>query len=159
MLSRSTRIAAIALFIGAGALTAEDGPKCTASSHECEHAIRQMLTGRRYLGAKLQETNPGLLVKEIVENGPADRADLQVGDRLMAVNGRSTQYASIRDFKQIIGEAQGKGRLLMIVQRHGRLTKVEVRLEPYSKAQIDKVVAQHLAQSHTSASAAPQPQH
>ena len=118
-----------------------------------------MLSGRRYLGAKLEEGNQGLMVKEIVDNGPADLADLKVGDRLMAINGRSTAYASIRDFKQIIGEAATRnGRLLMIVHRHGKLLKVQVRLEPYTKAQIDKIVAQHLVQGHTNASAAPQPQ-
>lgn len=118
-----------------------------------------MLSGRRYLGVKLEEGNQGLVVKEIVENGPAARAELKTGDRLMSVNGRSTAYASIRDFKQIIGEAKGSGRLLMIVQRQGKLLKVEIRLEPYSKAQIDKIVAQHLVQGHaTAASAAPQPQ-
>ena len=159
MRSRTTSLAAIALFIGAGAFAAEEGPKCTVSSHDCEQAIRQMLSGRRYLGAKLEEGTQGLMVKEIVVSGPADRADLKVGDRLMAVNGRSTAYASIRDFKQIIGEAKGSGRLLMIVQRHGKLIKVEVRLEPYTKVQIDKIVAQHLVQGHTTASsAAPQPQ-
>ena len=156
----TTNIAAIALFVGAGAFATEEGPKCTVPSHDCEQAIRQMMSGRRYLGAKLEELNQGLMVKEIVESGPADRSDLKVGDRLMAVNGRSTQYASIRDFKQIIGDAaKGSGRLLMIVQRHGKLIKVEVRLEPYTKAQIDKIVAQHLVQGHsTASSAAPQPQ-
>lgn len=155
----ATSLAAIALFVGAGALATEDGPKCTVPSHDCEQAIRQMMSGRRYLGAKLEELNQGLMVKEIVENGPADRGDLRVGDRLMAVNGRSTQYASIRDFKQILSDAKGSGRLLMIVQRHGKLIKVELRLEPYTKAQIDKIVAQHLVQGHsTAASAAPQPQ-
>jgi C-terminal processing protease CtpA/Prc len=158
MRSRTISLAALALFIGAGAFAADDGKKCTVSSHDCEQAIRQMLSGRRYLGAKLEEGNQGLIVKEIVENGPADRAELKPGDRLMTVNARSTAYASIRDFKQILGEAKGNGRLLMIVQRHGKLMKIEVRLEPYTKVQIDKIVAQHLVQSHTTASAAPQPQ-
>lgn len=136
-------------------MAAEEGRKCSASAHECEQAIRQMLSGRRYLGAQLEESNPGLIIKAIVADGPAERADLKVGDRFMAVNGRTTANATIRDFKQILGEAKGTGRLFVIVKRHGQLMKFDVRLEPYTKVQIDKVVAQHLSQSHTTTAAAP----
>ena len=154
---RPLYLAAVALlFVGAG-LQAEEARTCSASARQCEQAIRKMLSGRRYLGAQLEELNPGLGVKAVMPDGPADRADLRVGDRLMAVNGRSTQEASIRDFKQILNDAKNTGRLWVVVQRRGTLKRVDVRLEPFSKAQIDKIVAQHLAQSHPSEAAAPQP--
>jgi predicted metalloprotease with PDZ domain len=158
MISRPFRIAVITLVVAAATLAAEEARKCSASAHECEQAIRQMLSGRRYLGAQLEERNPGLIIKAILPDGPAERAALEVGDRLMAVNGRSTKEATIRDFKEILSDARGTGRLFVIVMRHGRLMKVDVRLEPFSKAQIDKIVAQHLAQAHTSTATAPQPQ-
>jgi len=41
------------------------------------------------------------------------------------------------------------------VQRRGILKHIDVRMEPYTKAQIDKIVAQHLAEFHDLASAAP----
>jgi predicted metalloprotease with PDZ domain len=136
---------------------AEQGKQCTASARECEQAIRQMLSGRSYLGAQLVELNPGLAIKSVVPDSPAEIADLRPGDRLMAVNGRSTVEASIRDFKQILSEAKETGRLWIIVKRHGALSRIEVRLLPYSKEQIDKIVAQHLAASHTqAASGSPQ---
>ncbi len=146
---RSFHVAAVSLFLVAAAAHADEAKKCTASARECEQAIRQMLSGRRYLGAQLVELNPGLAVKSVVEDGPAERADLRPGDRLMAVNGKSTKEATIKDFKQILGEAKETGRLWIIVQRHGILKKIEIRMEPYTKAQIDKVVAQHLAEAHT----------
>lgn len=159
MLSRTAKFAAIALVVGAGALAAEEGRKCTASAHECELAIRQMLSGRRYLGAQLEELTPaGLTVKAVMPDGPAERGDLRVGDRLMLVNGHPTAEATIRDFKQILNDAKSTGKLWMIVQRHGILKRVDIRLEPFTKAQIDKIVAQHLAKAHTSTATAPQPQ-
>ena len=157
MLSRPVKLAVIALVIGAGTLAAEEARKCSASAHECEQAIRQMLSGRRYLGAQLEEVNPGLVIKAVMPDGPAEHADLRVGDRLIAVNGRSTNEATIRDFKSILNDASRIGRLFVIVQRHGALKQVDVRLEPFSKAQIDKIVAQHLAQAHPSTATAPQP--
>jgi len=143
-------------FIVASTLAAEDAKKCTVPARECEQQIRQMLSGRRYLGAQLEETNPGLTVKTVVEDGPAEHADLRPGDRLMAVNGRSTMQATIRDFKQILSDAKQTGRLTIIVQRSGILRRIDVHLEPYTKAQIDKIVAQHLAQSHSMTATGPQ---
>ena len=133
-------------------------PKCTTPPAECERIIRQMLSGRRYLGVQLQELNPGLSVKSVVEEGPADRANLRPGDRFMAVNGKSTKDATIQDFKKILSNAKETGRLWIIVQREGILKKIELRMEPYTKVQIDKIVAQHLAEAHSIvASAPPQP--
>ncbi|HYS55998.1 MAG TPA: PDZ domain-containing protein [Thermoanaerobaculia bacterium] len=129
--------------------------KCTTPPGECERIIRQMLSGRRYLGVQLQELNPGLSVKSVVEEGPADRAYLRPGDRFMAVNGKSTKEATIQDFKKILADAKETGRLWIIVQREGILKKIELRMEPYTKAQIDKIVAQHLAEAHSIVSAAP----
>lgn len=137
--------------------TTKKAKKCTASARECEQAIRQMMSGRRYLGAQMEDLNPGLRVKTIVREGPAERADLKEGDRLMAVNGHSTVRASIGEFKTILSDARETGRLWIIVERGGVLKKVDVRLEPYSKAQIDKIVAQHLAESHSVAATTPQP--
>lgn len=147
---------AVFAVVVASTLAADEAKKCTASARECEQQIRQMLSGRRYLGAQLEETNPGLTVKSVVTDGPAEHADLRPGDRLMAVNGRSTMQATIRDFKEILSDAKHTGRLTIIVRRSGILRRIDVRLEPYSKAQIDKIVAQHLAQSHSLTATGPQ---
>lgn len=132
---------------------------CTAPASECEKAIRQLSSGRRYLGAEIKELEPGIIIKAVIEDGPAWRADLRPGDRLMSVNGHSTVEANIKDFKQILYSAKATGVLWVIVLRQGVLKKVDVRLEPYTKAQIDKMVAQHLSQGHgisSTTAAAPQ---
>ncbi len=146
----------IAALLVAPAALADDSRMCTSSARECEQAIRQLSSGRRYLGARIEELNPGIRVKAVNEDGPAERADLRPGDRLMAVNGHGTRSANIKDFKQILYDAKETGVLWIIVQRDGILKKIEVRLEPYTKAQIDKMVAQHLAQFHAIATTAPQ---
>ena len=139
----------IATLLLVPAAYAADGRKmCTASARDCEQAIRQLSSGRRYLGAEITELNPGIVIRTILDDGPAARADLKPGDRLMAVNGRSTVEAGIKDFKEILYSAKQTGVLWIIVKRSGVLRKVDVRLEPYTKAQIDKMVAQHLAQAH-----------
>jgi predicted metalloprotease with PDZ domain len=153
---RISLVAVSAVVVVAAALAADEAKKCTASARECEQHIREMLSGRRYLGVQLVELNPGLEIKTVVPDGPAERADFRPGDRLMAVNGHSTLQATIRDFKEILGDAKATGRLHVIVQRRGILKPIDVRLEPYTKAQIDKIVAQHLAESHSLSATGPQ---
>lgn len=143
----------VALFVAAGAVLVAQEPKCSAASRECEQEIRKLMSGRRYLGAKLVPLNPGLIVKSVDPEGPAAHGGMQANDRLIAVNGKSLTLATAREFKQILAEAKS-GRLWMIVQRRGAYKKLDVRLEPYTKDQIDKIVAQHLLQSHTSTAGA-----
>ena len=143
-------IATIALFSIASLAVAQDRSKqvCNANARECEQEIRRMLSGRRYLGLQVMELNPGLLVKGVVADSPAERADFRSGDRLMAVNGKSTAEATIKDFKQLLFQARETGKLFVIVQRRGALKQINVRLEPYSEGQIEKIIAQHLIESH-----------
>jgi C-terminal processing protease CtpA/Prc len=150
MVHRISTIIVCALL--ATSIGAED-PKCSATARECDHQIRQMLSGRRFLGVTVQELNPGLVVKAVVPNSPAERAGLRSGDRLVAVNGKSLAQASSREFKQIIAEARETGRLMMIITRGGVSSKVVTRLEPYTREQIQRIVSAHLSQSHTSTTA------
>ena len=146
-MARISRFIFVAL-LAAAPLLAEE-PKCNGSARECDQQIRHMLSGRRYLGATIDDHNPGLVVKSVRENSPAARRGLKPGDRLIALNGKSLTQATAKDFKQAIADARNTGQLFMIVSRHNVYLALEIRLEPYSKEQIGKIVAAHLAQSHT----------
>lgn len=139
--------------LAAATLLAQE-PKCNGTARECDQQIRHMLSGRRYLGATIDDHNPGLVVKSVRENSPAAKRGLKPGDRLIALNGKSLTKASAKDFKQAIADARNTGQLFMIVSRRNVYIALEMRLEPYTKEQISKIVAAHLAQSHTAASGA-----
>jgi predicted metalloprotease with PDZ domain len=156
MRSRFIKLAAVVAALAAMAAFADDSKKCTATKEECARAIRQMLTGRLYLGVQLEETAPGLVVKTVAPDSPAEHAELRVGDRLVAVNNHRTDEATIKDFKQILDDVGKTHRhLWMIVRRRGALKRIDVMMEPYSKAQIERIVAQHFAEAHSIASAGP----
>jgi predicted metalloprotease with PDZ domain len=149
MTSRSISITAAVLLLAVFSVRAEEAPKCSATAKECEREIRQMLSGRRYLGVQIIDTKPGIVIKAVNDDGPAAQVDLQAGDRILAVNGRSMSQSNVKEFKGIIGDVSDTGGLLfMIILRHGSKKVVEVRLQPYPKAQVDKIVAAHLALSH-----------
>lgn len=146
-----SKLAFVALLAAVTAFA--DEPSCNGTVRECDQQIRHMLSGRRYFGVTVEDQNPGLVVKVVHPNSPASRSGFAVGDKLIAINGRSLTHASTREFKQLIADQRETGRLWVIISRRGRYTKLEARLEPYSKEQIDKIVAAHLAQSHTTTTA------
>ncbi|MFP5246333.1 MAG: PDZ domain-containing protein, partial [Thermoanaerobaculia bacterium] len=76
-----------------------------------------MLSGRRYLGATIEDRNPGLVIKAVHPNSPASKSGLKVGDRLVALNGKSLTQATPREFKQLIADARTTGRLFFIISR------------------------------------------
>ncbi len=157
---RQSRFIFISALLLATAAYAENSPtrKCNAPAAECERAIRSMTSGRRYLGALVSEIEPnGLRIVSIAPDSPAQRGGLGDGDRLMSMNGKSLQHGDVKDFKRILSEARETGWLSFIVQRGGILKRVEVRLEPYSKNQIDKIVAQHMSEAHPQSATTPQP--
>src|SRR5207244_402783 len=147
---------AVIVSIAAYAYAGDEAKKCNTPPDECARQIRQMLSGRPYLGVQLEDITPGLVIKSIVASSPADHADLQRGDRVIAVNGHKTTEATIKDFKRILDEVGRTHRhLWMLVQRRGAFRKIDVMMQPYSKAQIERIVSQHLTEAHSIASAVP----
>jgi C-terminal processing protease CtpA/Prc len=139
-----------ALFAG------EDKQRCNQSARECEQQIRQMLAGRRFLGVVVSDGDAnGVMIKSIVPDSPAQRAELKEGDRIIAVNGHSMRNAKLVEFKETLAGSKA-GSLFLIVEREGALRKFELRMEPYTKSMIDKIVAAHLAQSHPEVAAGSQ---
>jgi predicted metalloprotease with PDZ domain len=151
MTSRIFRSTLVVLLCSAFALHAEEAKKqCSSTAQECEREIRRMLSGRRYLGLQVVELqHGGILVKTINTDGPAFHEDFKEGDRIIAVNGRDMTLATVKEFKQTLADAKETGVLFVIVQRRGAYRKVDARLDSYPKAQIDKIIAQHLLQFHS----------
>jgi C-terminal processing protease CtpA/Prc len=141
-----SRIFAVALLAAVAVEAA--GPMCHNPASECEREIRSFLTGRRYSGMQVGDLKPGLVIEALVDGGPASRAGLRKGDRIAGINGKSFADATPTQFKEALSKMPS-GRLFMIIIRNGAYKKIEMRLEPYPKTQIDRIVAQHIAQAHT----------
>lgn len=151
MTHRPLQFALATFFAGAAVLFAQETGKCSATARECEQEIREMLSGRRYLGAQIVDMTPGpgIVIKTVIADGPAAHVDLQPGDRIIAVNGRSMMYATIKDFKGLVAEVKDSGgNLFMIVQHHGVNRRIQVQLLPIPKAQVEKIIAGHLSKFH-----------
>src|SRR5438477_12642804 len=163
MHSRQIRFVFISALLVAAARADEPQPApqitCNAPAAECERAIRSLASGRRYLGALVEELpNGGVRITSIATDSPAQRGGLGEGDRFMVANGRALVHGDVKEFKHILSDAKDNGWVSFIVMRSGILKRVDVRLEPFSKAQIDKMVAQHMADFHPQSANTTQPQ-
>lgn len=155
MVHRFSRLAVAGLIVAAAVLYADD-PKCNVNARECDQQIRNMLSGKRYHGATVEERKPGLVIKSVAPKSPAWKSGLRPGDRLIAINRKSVTQATTRDFKQIVADARVNGTVDMIIWRSGAYSRVVLRLEPYTKEQMDKIIAGHLEAHNPTSTAASQ---
>src|SRR5262249_20851821 len=101
----------------------------------------------------------GVHITSIATDSPAQRGGLGEGDRFMVVNGHQLVHGDVKEFKRILSESKDTGWVSFIVMRSGILKTVDLRLEPYPKAQIDKMVAQAITEFHPQSATPPsQPQ-
>lgn len=133
-----------------GMAHADASKKCEASARYCEQQIREMLSGKRHLGARVEESRWGIVITHIYPDSSAERAGLQVGDRIYALNGKEASKGGTAGFKALLNEAASKegGRVYFTVIRVGRILRIQARMSVLSKEQIDKVVAAHLKEAH-----------
>lgn len=125
--------------------------KCPASARYCEQQIRDMLAGKRHLGAKVEESRWGIVITHIYPDSAAERAGLQVGDRIYALNGREASKGGTAGFKALLNEAASRegGRVYFTVIRVGRVLRIQARMSVLSKEEINKVVSTHLKEAHS----------
>jgi len=95
-----------------------------------------------WLGLEIQDLSPelranfafpkdkeGVLVSDVVEEGPAAKAGLKRGDIILNVEGNSV--ASISDYRDVLAEYTPGDRLRLEVFRKGRTLHVEVEPSPF----------------------------
>jgi len=110
-----------------------------------------MLTGQLYLGVDVIETRLGPVIKSVTPDGPADRADLRPQDRVISIDGHDLTGRGVREFREALNAAKDRRKPLvrMLLQRGTSFRRLDAMLEPISEEQIDKIVAAHMAEFHS----------
>ncbi|KAA5543870.1 PDZ domain-containing protein [Roseiconus nitratireducens] len=89
------------------------------------------LSQRRLLGVRAEATSTGCLVAEIVPGTGAEIAGLDVGDRILAVDGRQVGWVGQRlvSLREAVDQIVAPTTSLLVQRNlHGRIVSVEVQL-------------------------------
>jgi hypothetical protein len=103
---------------------AQPGTAAGKKAGEEAERLRGVLAARPYLGVGLEGEGAG--VSAVVAGGPAARAGLRPGDRLLKVG--AERVASLADLRRALGAHKPGDRLALEVQRDGKVLPLAVAL-------------------------------
>jgi len=157
--NRRVTIFAVLLPAALTALAGDELPRCHATKAECEARIREMMSGKKYLGVIFYDTEKGILIKAVVSDSPAEEAGLRQGDLIVRVNGQNCADGNVKLFKKLVDKAREQGTLAIRVKRNGSYVDTEAKLTQITETQIERIIAAHLKAAHPDAppGSAPRP--
>jgi putative serine protease PepD len=79
-----------------------------------------------YLGVQLQEAEEGVVLADVVDGGPADRAGVEAGDVVTEVDGKAVESAA--DVRAAVTAKQPGDELTLEIRRDGSSQTIEVEL-------------------------------
>ncbi len=148
MKPRTLIIVAVLLLSAISAIAGDELPRCPATREDCEHKIREAMTGKKYLGLIFYDTEKGILIKAVVAESPAEEAGLRAGDLIVRVNGQNCADGNVKLFKKLVEKARETGVLKIRVKRNGSHVDTEAKLTQITEKQIQRVVAAHMKAAH-----------
>jgi carboxyl-terminal processing protease len=89
-------------------------------------AERLHRTGRAGIGVVLARRQGGFAVQDVAADGPAAQAGIRPGDRILAVDGQTTQGADLESLNALLGGPERTGVTVSLRDREGRTRTVEV---------------------------------
>jgi S1-C subfamily serine protease len=108
----NTAVAGGAQNIGFAIPVSEIRPQLDALANGQSEAV-----GRGYLGVSVADASPGATITAVVPSSPADRAGLQTGDVIVAINGQDIGDAS--DLVDTVQSHKPGERITLTVSRNG----------------------------------------
>ena len=148
----SVRVPLLASLVLLGSLApaALAGESCqTLEDCPCVLEMVESVLGRGWVGIYMENTNgQGWMVTEVVPNGPADRAGLQVGDELRAMNGVPMSKDHEAKLAKIYKNMTPESELVYTVTRDGETKDVAITLGHLPKKILSIILGQQLIERY-----------
>ncbi|XP_060732425.1 LIM domain only protein 7 isoform X4 [Tachysurus vachellii] len=103
------------------------------SYNEMRISLNQKPNSSNDFGFQTNWDSTGAVVKSIKQDSPAELCHLQVGDKILAVNGQKVADMSYEQWKRSMDEALKDGSLFMDIRRQGKNSSPE----PYANMSLD----------------------
>lgn len=94
-------------------------------------AEEKTLDGAGYLGLTVRADSDGIHVQAVDKDGPAERAGIRAGDRIVAVRGKKA--TAVEDLQNALNELKPGDMLFLKVDFGGFVQELKVELEPVPK--------------------------
>src|SRR5688572_13756892 len=132
---------------------AGSGEKCTADAQTClNHLSAKKAMG--WLGVELDKSKDeshAMVVKLVVDEGPADQAGVRAGDILVALNG--APMADADAVKKAKGDWKVGQKVTYTIQREGKSKDFVVTLGALPEEVFARMVGQHMVNDHMATAA------
>jgi carboxyl-terminal processing protease len=94
----------------------EEGHTAFLTAKAYKEFLSYLRGDSRYEGIGIRPRRPGITVSEVFPGSPAEKAGLQVGDQIVAVNGETTENRSLEDVSNLIRGPEGTPVNLVILR-------------------------------------------
>jgi carboxyl-terminal processing protease len=130
---------AVALEYVAGATTALDPYSTYLTAGQLNEVYSQIEGNFVGLGVELKSAEGSLLIVKVIPGSPAERAGIRGGDRIVAVDGRSTSEMSTDQAANMLQGKEGTQVSVSVVAQGARPRTVVVRREQVEVPSVDSV--------------------
>ena len=130
---------------------AGEGHKCTADTQTCINAYAEKMANKGFLGVELNwdEKTEALVIKKVIDETPAAKAGLKVGETLVALNG--VKYGDKEGMKSVYKKIKA-GNTVTYTVGHGKHNRdVKVTLIAYPQDLAAKYLGMHIMEHHLNA--------
>jgi len=123
---------------------------CPEEAETCAHQMAEHFKKRGWVGINMNsdEETGRVTVTNVVQNSPAERAGLQEGDVLKALNGVAYTTENEAALKTEHESFRPGGTAVFTVDREGQVVDIEVHLEGIPDAILAQWIGQHVLEYH-----------
>jgi C-terminal processing protease CtpA/Prc len=138
--------AALSVLAMAGTAGAGEGKKCEYSTQECLDYMATKMKGSGWVGVELDhaEDTEAMRVTRIVANSPAERAGIQAGDLLVAINGITLGKANEEKLMQARATFKPGDSVTWTMKRGASDREVAITLAPMPADVLAAYIGQHM---------------
>ena len=130
---------AVVLEYTCGATSALDAYSTFLTADQLDEVYSQIEGNFVGLGIELKAEEDALLIANVIPNGPADRAGILAGERIVAVNGTSTKEVSTDRAADMLKGEQGTYVEVTMLATSGDMRRLNVRRERVEVPSVEDV--------------------
>ena len=135
------------LALAVGAALAGEG-KCEHDAQACLNYLAKAYKDKGWAGVEMDESGGSPAVTKVHPGTPAAKANVKIGDVLVAVNGLRLGEENKEALRELWGEMKAGRTFTYTVERDGKERDLKLTLIPMSQEVLAAMVGRHMLEDH-----------